>query len=216
MVMFVCDEDIYINKIIPAVYKLKIDFCGHEGAILHSRDIRKAQGDFACLADPEKKEEFFNRLNEIMDDNDYHLISVAIDKVKHKNKYTYPENPYDLSLTFALERLLPLLDEKGQTEVCIIAEARGKNEDNALKATFFDISSNGTSYHSAEKFRKIKFNLRFIPKKRNIVGTQLADLAAYPIARYVLDPKRKDLAYDIILKKFYRGPGWVYGLKIFP
>lgn len=50
----------------------------------------------------------------------------------------------------------------------------------------------------------------------NIVGTQVADLAGYPIARYALDPKYQGPLLKVIRKKFYNGPGWVYGLKIFP
>ena len=34
--------------------------------------------------------------------------------------------------------------------------------------------------------------------KMNIIGTQMADLAAYPIARRVLDPKRPNRSYEIV------------------
>lgn len=39
----------------------------------------------------------------------------------------------------------------------------------------------------------------------NITGTQLADLAAYPIVRNVLHPDRPNPAYDIVSKNFTRG-----------
>jgi hypothetical protein len=45
---------------------------------------------------------------------------------------------------------------------------------------------------------------------------KLADLAAYPIARHVLDPKKANRAYEILEKKFYKGRGMIRGLKIFP
>lgn len=44
----------------------------------------------------------------------------------------------------------------------------------------------------------------------NIVGTQLADLAAYPLARYVLNSNKSNPAYEIIKAKFYQG------LKLLP
>lgn len=50
----------------------------------------------------------------------------------------------------------------------------------------------------------------------NVIGTQLADLAAYPIARYVINPKKPLPAYDIVRRRFYKGPGWISGLKVFP
>ncbi len=46
LVLFICDVETYSEKIVPAVYRLKFDFFGYEGVILHSRDIRKAQKEF--------------------------------------------------------------------------------------------------------------------------------------------------------------------------
>lgn len=42
LVMFVCEIDDYVNKIVPAVYKLKLDYFGHEGVI--SSFTRHPQG----------------------------------------------------------------------------------------------------------------------------------------------------------------------------
>ena len=128
----------------------------------------------------------------------------------------WAENPYDLALTFVLERLLPFLEEASQTDVCIVAEARGKREDDELQLTFLRTISNGTSYVSADRFRRIRFRLVFKAKSMNVVGTQMADLAAYPIARHVLNPSARNPAWDCIQGKFYRGYGNVRGLKVFP
>ena len=153
-----------------------------------------------------------------MGDSEYALIASVIRKQSHKDRYgLWAENPYDLALKFALERLLPLLEDAGQNEVQIVAEARGRREDNELRLTFLRTINEGTEYISAERFRKIKFRpLQFKPKTMNIIGTQMADLAAYPIARHVLDPQKPNPAYEIIKSKFYAGRGWVRGLKVFP
>jgi hypothetical protein len=50
----------------------------------------------------------------------------------------------------------------------------------------------------------------------NITGTQLADLVAYPIARFAVNPNKTNLSYKVISRKFYRGKGQIRGLKIFP
>jgi hypothetical protein len=50
----------------------------------------------------------------------------------------------------------------------------------------------------------------------NVIGTQLADLAAYPIAKYAINPAKPMPAYDVVRKRFYKGKGWIHGLKIFP
>ena len=217
LVMLVCDQEAYRNTLIPMVNRLKFDYFGHECVIIHSRDIRKAQNDFGFLTDPTRRRTFYERLNEIMSTPGYDLIASVIRKQDHKAKYGMSAtNPYDLALTFTLERLLPVLENEEQDEVYLIAEARGKKEDNELRLSFLKIVTQGTKYNSAERFRRIKFHLIFKSKAMNVVGTQLADLAAYPIARHVIDPNRSLPAYEIVKHRFYKGPGGVRGLKIFP
>jgi hypothetical protein len=217
LVMFVCEIDAYNNTLVPMVNRLKMDYFGHESVIIHSRDIRKAQGAFGFLTDPAERQPFYDRINNIMACQGYTLIASVIRKQQHKERYGMnAANPYDLSLTFALERLLPLLESEGQDQVYLVAEARGKREDNELRLTFLNTVTYGTEFIPAERFRQVNFHLVFQEKKVNVVGTQLADLAAYPIARHVIDPARNLPAYDVIKNRFYRGAGAIRGLKIFP
>jgi hypothetical protein len=217
LVMLVCDTEVYTRPIVPEVYRLKLDYWGHEGVILHSRDIRKAQGAFGFLTAPAARPPFYERINRLMRDSDYQLLCAAIHKQRHRDRYgDRAHNPYDLALTFTLERLLPLLEDAGQTEVQIVAEARGKNEDDELRLSFLRTVTNGTRYVAAERFRRIRFDLRFLPKLMNIVGTQMADLAAYPLARHVLDPSQPSLAFEVVEPKLCRRRGSRTGLKVFP
>jgi hypothetical protein len=216
LVLLVCDTTTYIQRLVPAVYQLKMDYFRHEGVILHSRDIRKAQGDFLFLRDATKRQPFYDRINGIMGE-DYQLIACVIHKQHHKNRYGAAANdPYDLALKFVLERLLPLLEDEEQDEIWIVAEARGGREDGRLLLAFNRVVSKGTKFISAERFQRKRFQLVFKPKMMNIVGTQLADLAAYPIARFALDPNKPNPAYDVVEKRFYRRLGALYGLKVFP
>jgi hypothetical protein len=62
-------------------------------------------------------------------------------------------------------------------------------------------------------------DIRFVDKKHNSTGLQLADLVAHPIGRHVVNPDRPNRAYDTLEPKFQRGPkGEIngYGLKVFP
>lgn len=217
LAMFVCEESTYNQKIVPAVNQFKMDYFGHESIIIHSRDIRKAQKDFGFLTNQQKREEFYVRLNQIMSDAEYNLIVSVIRKQEHKDKYGLnAENPYDLAMMFAMERLLPLLEDRKQDKVYLVAESRGKKEDDDLMLSFLRIANQGTNYIEAERFKKIDFKLKFVPKMMNVVGTQLADLAAYPIARHVLNHQKQNPAYEIVKKKIYKGRGSIFGLKIFP
>lgn len=217
LVLLVCDSAVYAQQIVPAIYQLKMDYFGHEAVILHSRDIRKSQGDFGFLTEPTKRQGFYDRINEIMSSHDYTLIASVIRKDRLKVKYgTDARNPYDLALTFSLERLLPMLESAGQPEIRLIAESRGRREDNELMLTFLQVVNSGTYYIPSVRFKQIDFQLHFKPKTMNIVGTQVADLAAYPIARHVLDPVKSHPSFSIVESKLDVGPGLVRGLKVFP
>ena len=217
LTMFICNVQDYREKIVPAVYALKMDFFGHEGYVLHSRDIRKRQGPFKFLGDPAKRRAFYERINQVMRGQPYSLITTVIRKQVHRDRYgKMADNPYGLAMDFSLERLLPLLESKGQTSVKLVAEARGRKENKDLELSFLRTVNNGTYYVSAQRFKAVNFDLKFFDKGANLVGTQLADLAAYPTARYVLNPDKPHPSYEIIRDKFYRGTGLIRGLKIFP
>lgn len=108
-------------------------------------------------------------------------------------------------------------DVKNETiQLNIIIEKRGKKEDKQLQEHFQRLLSRGTSYVDAKRLKAYNINIEFIDKKKNINGLQLADLVAYPIARYVMEPNRANPAYDVFKTKFYTKNGKRYGLKIFP
>jgi hypothetical protein len=215
--LLVVDTNAYTRSVVPAFLEFKIDHFGHEAVILHSRDIRKAQKDFGFLTDPLRREAFLEDLTTLMRDLDYRWITAVIRKQGHRDKYGMAaRNPYDLALTFCLERLLPLLEAEKQGEVRVIAEARGKKEDKELELTFLRTVTHGTYYVSAERFRAIDFKLTFLEKTRNVVGNQMADLICYPIARHALNPGKRNLPYDVLRPKMYAGPGLIRGLKVFP
>ena len=119
-------QSVYINEIIPKVYQLKIDNFGHEGVILHSRDIRKAQTPFEFLMNVNKREPFLNSISELMGNLNFKLIVSVIKKEKLIKLYTKPFNPYELALKFNLERIIALLSQLNQTKVRLVAESRGR------------------------------------------------------------------------------------------
>ena len=45
---------------------------------------------------------------------------------------------------------------------------------------------------------------------------QLADLVAYPIARYVIEPNRANPAFEVLKPKIYRTNRGLEGLRIYP
>ena len=152
----------YIEKVIPALNRLKLRFWPHEGVNLHSRDIRKQHGDFSFMRLPEHRKAMLQALSETMEMLPFTLFITAIRKTKHKERYGInAANPYDLALTYTFERVLHFLEGVGETSLPVTAEARGKIEDNELAGAFLRIVTEGTRFHSVEKFRALKCPLAF-------------------------------------------------------
>jgi len=79
----------------------------------------------------------------------------------------------------------------------------GKKEDSALQKHFQQLCTCGTGYVSPERIRAYGTDIEFKAKMEGVKGLQLADLTAYPIARYVMDPTRANRAFEVLESKFY-------------
>lgn len=205
----------YLSTELGAFSRIKMDHFGHDAVVFHSRDIRKQIGPFQILANEKTRTKFMAAMNAYFEKTTGTLIAAGIDKIKHKAQYANPYSPYDISLLFCLERLygcLKDLGETGKTMFCIFEE-RGQNEDQQLALLFEKICA------GQNMWGKLPFRMVFASKKTNMPGLQFADLAAYPIARHVMNPKVTYAPYEILKKKFRCGPSGKpegYGLKIFP
>lgn len=201
------------------VMELKSKFWNNKKVILHSRDIRKCDKEFSILLDEEVKKDFYKDLNQIIETTSYEIISSAIDKEKHLKKYgLLTDNVYQISLSFVLERSIFCLDTKtvDNKRLTIGIEKRGKKEDNELRAHFQKLLQVGTYFVSRDRISAYQTSIHFRDKKEDVVGLQISDLIAYPIARHVLDSERANPAFEILESKFYKKGTKRYGLKIFP
>lgn len=188
--------------------------------VLHSSDIRKCENEFQILFDLKIKENFYKDLNQIIKATSFKSFGSAVDKDKHIKKYgKTARNPYNLCLSFVLERLIFCLDQVKGSTVDIYIEKRGRKEDEQLLAQYNTILDLGTYYVKSRRLKEKITNFEFFWKKENIVGLQLADLVAYPIARSIIFPRRPYPTYEIIKNKIYCGKNGKidgYGIKIFP
>ncbi len=216
LVILICDSNEYIQSIVPAVYRFKFAHWGHEGTILHSRDIRRAQADFAFLTNKSKRLLCYEGINNIIRSAKCSIISTAIKKQEIASKFISAKNIYELAFEHNMETLVEFLEDNAQDQISIVAESRGKTEDKELERRFYHIVNNGTENIDVIRFRKIQFKFILKPKSLNIVGAQLADLIAYPTARWVLNVESQPKTFRIFKDKFYIKNGMQIGLKILP
>ena len=88
----------------------------------------------------------------------------------------------------------------------LIAESRGKTEDQQLELEFRRVLDPEYGWGMAQQFSftETPMQLRFVEKKINSAGLQIADLAAHPIGRHTLKPKQENRSFDIVSKKIFR------------
>lgn len=184
----------------------------------HSREIRGKKGAFSPnLIDYDS---FISDLSVLMKNIPITVYASHIDKVRHVAQYSFPMSPYDLCMTFVIERILYNIPDN---KTCvIILESRGKKEDKELLDYIKRLVDRGTEYCSASTFKKIKgvyFNPKWCALKQDKMSyweLELADLCAYPIQKHFVYGTN-DRAYEVLLPKIQGYPHVNgHGLKSFP
>lgn len=217
----VFDELEYQQNAKAKIDALKIRYFNRTDVILHSREIRKCEPPFNILLNSNTKQSFYTDLNNLMSQSPYTVIASVILKQQLKERYADPTNPYTLSLGFIMERFLYYLEENNDVGY-ISVESRDPKSNTDLFRAFTEIMNNGSfgnvQHVSAERFQGRIQKIIFITKQQNENGHQIADLAAYPIAKYCLDRNKQNPAFEIMKSKFRSVNGKIlgYGLKIFP
>lgn len=215
----VFDLEYYSDFVEPEIKKIKLKHFGSEDIILRSYDIRKQRGEFSVLIDKDRRKNFYEEMGALLGSLDYLIIAAAIDKNALKSKYTSPSNPYSLCLQFILERAIMCLGRTGNKMLFRI-ESRETHNDRVLSEVYEDFRKNDHQLFKKEEIQSKLVDLSFNQKPQNIAGMQIADLVAYPIGKWALDPNGERRTFDIVESKFHKSPrtgDYInYGLKIFP
>lgn len=208
-----------LNIFQRSVDELKMEFWGTTDVILHSRDIRKCENHFQILFDGDINRQFYNRVNDVLAQNGvYFIICCSVMKELCLEKPGNEVDVYGTALRYVLQRSIFCVDDINAEggEINIIVERRGKREDKALRAYYNYLRNVGMHYVSPERLNSHITSFEFSSKKDNVFGLQVADLIAYPISRYVLNPDKDNLSFDVISKNIYQNDGKLLGLKVFP
>ena len=126
------------------------------------------------LAKPNRPPQFITELSGIMERLPFTLFISAIRKQAHLElRGLTAANPYDLALEFTMEGLFHFLKEQGEQDLPIMAEARGRQEDNLLEQVFSRMMTQGTAKVPAEQFHQMDCSLSFHSKKTIFWGCSL-------------------------------------------
>jgi hypothetical protein len=176
----------HVREIVfPGLEQLKRDyFDGHpdDPIVLHRKELLNKKPPFHALRDPQIRDKFDAKLLKLLQDYEYTVITLVIDKLAHKQQYqVWRYDAYHYCLMILLERYVRWLDgHNARSDV--LAESRGGKEDRRLKKSFARLHTEGTDYVAADTFhnRLTSGQLKVKPKSSNIAGLQIADLIAHP------------------------------------
>ena len=175
----------------PQMESLKTRHFGHhpdDPIVFHRKEMLNAKDPFRALKNPVTRARFDGELLALLDTWDYTVISVCIDKKKHKETYkTWRYDPYHYCLSVLVERYVFHLN-RVRAMGDAMAESRGGKADMRLKAAFARLWEKGTEYVAPEHIREVftSKQLKVKPKVNNIPGLQLADLLAHPSRNEIL------------------------------
>ena len=177
-----------------------------DGIILHSHEIRRCKNEFRILQDLSVKQVFYSELDRILGKYQaYIIVSCTVLKDDYVRLYGKLADIYSQSLTFLLERAIFYVDDinpAGGGKIDAMLERRGKEEDKKLSESYNDLREKGTFWVDSERMKSHIDRLTFVPKSANIVGLQLADLVAYPIATHLLRPDAQ-IRHTISFKRIF-------------
>lgn len=216
----------YVSSVVhPQMEQLKSSyFASHpdDPVVFHRKEMVNAKDPFRVLRDPQTRERFDRGLLALLSSWEYTVISVCIDKKKHKDTYTtWRYDPYHYCLAVLMERFIFFLTQH-HARGDAMAESRGGKVDMRLKDSFAGLWENGTPYVPPERFHEALTSkqLKVKPKLNNISGLQLADILAHPSRNEILGDHgllEKPLApfaveiVRILQLKYYQRDGVIEG-----
>ncbi len=224
----IVDLQYVANTVHPQMESIKAKFFeSHPDnpIIFHRKEMLNAKYPFSKLKDFELRKKFDAKLLSLLNNWQYSVITVCIDKLSHKKTYTtWRYDPYHYCLEVLLERYIFFLDFVNSCGD-VMAESRGGKEDRRLKDAFNVLYQNGNNYIGPEQMclRLTSSQLKVKNKANNIAGLQLADLLAHSSRSEILHEKGlldRELPLfgqkiiGILQNKYYRRGAIIYGKKL--
>lgn len=151
----------------------------------HRKDIVGRKGIFVRLRNPEINKRFEDGLLQVIRAAQFCMTCVVLDKASHRTKiYRELFHPYHYCIAALLERYAGWLSHI-RAEGDVVAESRGRNEDQELLEAFEITLQKGTRFHGPQGFQQVLTSTKIKLKKKEhaVPGLELADLLAYPFKR---------------------------------
>ncbi|MBM4038582.1 MAG: DUF3800 domain-containing protein [Planctomycetes bacterium] len=158
-----------------------------EPILLHRKDIIDRKGPFKSLREPDADRAFGEDLLRVVAEARFAMVMVIVDKALLRSLYPIPLNPYTEGFGVLLQRYCGFLNHANRRGD-VMAESRGRKEDELVKNVYRDTYARGDLQHKAEFYQRVLTTkeLKLERKPPNISGLQLADILANPLRQAIL------------------------------
>lgn len=214
----IVDEDYALGEMTDKLNAFKKELFGTTNITLHTADFTRQKNGFERMMERDFCMTFYRKLNLLLSELEIKILSCAIYKELHMEKYGVNAlDPYILSLNLLTERFCFEIGNDG-IRGHIVAEARDKTLNRQLELSWQNLTVSGTRHLQAIDINRRIYNLSLKTKQDNLAGLEIADAIITPIARNLLSKKSR-IDIDIInskTRKSSSGEIAGYGLIILP
>jgi len=220
----------YANEFAPSFTSLKkAKF--KKDLVLHRYKVQLRTHDFSILKTQDILDACMLQISQFIARLDFKILIAALDKEDHYRTYGVkkvdawlPKDIYSMLFTFVLERFVAFLRQNGGIKGKVVAESRGRKEDQRVQYWYSTILQNGTQFYRDWQFQEVlPTAVEFKPKGDNILGLQISDWVARPMSKMIEFPDGREDKYGewelykdkIWIGKDAPGRGQV-GFKVFP
>lgn len=192
------DINYYIDVVCPLLQKVKFKYFGHDGVILHERDIRKHTGAFSILRESALRENFHRDVSQVIEALEFKIFATVIDKREYQASGLSSHDMYFVAMSTSLEQASGYLEgtQTHSQDTVAMFESRGAFEDRKLAKAFGRIAERPSEVNRPHSFEKL-----YVAKSSNSLGLQLSDLVARPFGVAALRPDQPNRAYEILIPK---------------
>jgi len=223
------NEEYYSKEIVPLIKGKKRQVFRRD-VVLHRTKVHARVKDFSTLKNDEKLDKFIQDFSKCISELEFTMLLSAINKADHYRTYGLkrvdnylPEDIYSMIFTFIVERFVHFLREISENGK-IIAESRGRKEDQKVQYWYSSIMNNGTQFIQSWQFRDVlPTAIEFMKKEDNIEGLQISDWIALPMAKMIRHCDFREDKYNEWC--LYKDKIWIgkqapdkgqIGFKVFP
>lgn len=169
-------------------------FCFNQSDIhLHLKQISKAESPFSFKDGITKTQlqKFWLNLPGFLNNLDFHIISVTVDKAKLNQYYITPKDPYVVAFAHIMESFYSFIVHHDAESARIVLESRDDNQNLLIQKAFFDIYNSGTLHMNVESTKEKIKGFIFAGKKDPMYqsGLEITDLVCNPLSRVRLGKK---------------------------